>query len=87
MAAGRYWLDLMVGLPGAPCLDYVEEALAVDVLPGLFSGSGCRTVRSRRRGCVFIETTPVRDSVRNGAQERRLSTRHDGRAAPAGEPE
>ena len=87
MAAGRYWLDLMVGLPNAPCLDYVEEALAVDVLPGVHSGSGCRTVRSRRRGCVFIESIPIRDPARHGGPGRRHSARHDGLGAPAADRE
>jgi ABC-type polysaccharide/polyol phosphate transport system ATPase subunit len=87
MAAGRYWLDLMVGLPNGPCLDYVEEALALDVLPGVQSGSGCRTVRYRRRGCVFIEAIPIRDSARNGSPGRPSSARQEGRGAPAADPE
>jgi len=81
MAAGRYWIDIMLGLPQAPCMDYIEEALAIDVLPGAHSGSGCRTVQSRRHGCVFIEAIPLRDStVPRGATPQRPS-RHDGRGA------
>ena len=87
LAAGRYWVDLMVGLPNAPCLDYIEEALAVDVLPGPHSGSGCRLVHSRRHGCVFIEAIPLHASGRaNGAGRRNLPIHDDqGALAPDGE--
>jgi lipopolysaccharide transport system ATP-binding protein len=86
LAAGRYWLDLMVGLPSGPCFDYIEEALAVEVLPGVHSGSGCRLVQTRRQGCVFIDSTPLRTSARARNTVRPRPSLHDGRAlAPEGE--
>jgi lipopolysaccharide transport system ATP-binding protein len=67
LAAGQYSIDLMLGQPNVPCFDYIEEALVVSVLPGVHAGSGCRTVRQLRHGCVFIQTTPVPSSLGAGS--------------------
>jgi lipopolysaccharide transport system ATP-binding protein len=87
LAAGRYSLDLMLGQPNVPCFDYIEEALVIDVLPGVQSGSGCVLVQKLRQGCVFIEATPLRASARARGSALPLPSVHDSRGALAADGE
>jgi hypothetical protein len=57
LAEGRYSLDLMVVEPEIRFLDYLEEAIILDILPTNNPKTGWTFRQARGQGCILLETS------------------------------